>query len=244
MPANVTESMDRLRFKKNKFSALINKLEQRKLAKLLDQYPKYHPPHKSKPCDLSLDQARENHAFLMDSLPRRIEYIQTLLAEFSLHLDHETLSRDSIFALDAWAYQYWGVVYSKKLFQDIYFGYPFNFQGRDLAVRSMILDVALLIGEIYVAKNVKAKWELDETGSDSHEQSTEYHRTVMSVRSVEEDKEILNNLHEYEGSFGPRTIDLEAHTASHFGSQHYNDALILMDQKMENILGKPLLEYF
>ena len=244
MPANLTESMDRLRFKKNKFSALISKLERRKLAKLLDHYPKCHPPHKSKPCDLSLDQARENHAFLMDSLPRRIECIQTLLAEFSLQLDHETLSKDAIVTLDAWAYQYWGAVYSKKLYLDISFGYPFNFQGRDLAVRSMILDVALLIGEIYIAKSVKAKWELDETGSDSHEQSTTYHRTVMSVRSVEEDEEILNNLHQHEGSFRPRTLDLEAQTAYHFGSQRKDDGRILMDQKMENILGKPLLEYF
>ena len=207
-------------------------------------HAEYHPPHKSKPCDLSLDQARENHTFLMDSLPQRIECIRTLLVEFSLQLNHETLSKDAIVALDAWAYQYWGAIYSKKLYQEIRFGYPFNFQGRDLAVRSMILDVALLIGEIYLVKNVKAKWELDETGSDSHEQPTTYHRTVMSVRSVKEDKDILNNLHEYEGSFGPRTLDLEAQTAYHFGYQRKNDALILMDQKMGNILGKPLLEFF
>jgi len=229
----MTLKYDRLKYRQEGILySYIRKLTKNRsmLVKYLHGYPEYTPPYKQESIDLSVSQAKDNFEYFMKVKSDRIVFISKLLSTFSLNINPEKVDRDSLLRLDEWAYQQWPAIYDKYLARDGLFLFTFN-NTKLLKIRSMLLDLSILLGECYLNLCPNSKWYLDSGLESSDEQRGSCNRIVII-----ETKE-LNQKDEWNYK-----LDIEAHVFGHFELQTKTNNLLLVDQKMGYVLSKPVLD--
>lgn len=222
---------DRLRYRSaGLISNFRTRSERSRLANVMRSYSVYRPPHPAAPSQLTLEQANENHTALMDEAVSRIKVIQQLLVESGITLTPENPTADSIRALDAWAYQQWPGIFDKDLWLLISRSFTFELSGQNLAIRSMLMDLSLLLSRCYLAVSQQAQWMLDARQDSLQMQAITCHRTVIKTM-LQTDGAIR----------GADVIDLEVNVLRHYGSQKKDNSILIMDQRIGQIVGEPVV---
>jgi hypothetical protein len=196
----------------------------RQLSKYIKTYPVYQPPHPGKSTGLSPPQTLENFRYFNQEKHHRLEIISETLKAFDLTIDYRMPSYHQLMLLDAWAYQQWpSVYYSQLVMSNVY---CFDVEQPLKAMRSLLFDISLLLGEAYISLEENASWCMDSSPEAREKQLPSYNRLVIQ-RSADD---------------GIPIMDIEAQVFFHYGLQiNKNTALILADQKTGRVLAEPLL---
>gem|GEM_PF-1480327 len=133
-----------------------------RLSALLADYPPYAVPHPGAARDLGLAQCRENLAYLLEHRHERLAALATLVGDFGVDLRGGLAVSDPVPLLDAlerWARAEWPSIRIEGI------GDPARWQksdkaGADIAL-SMLMDVAIVLGETVVRRRADFAWQLD-----------------------------------------------------------------------------------
>lgn len=158
------------------------------LPPLLAHYPPYEAPHAGHGRQLSLAQARENLAYFESVKDHRLACIAALLRsaanidpEPALHSprEHGAALTD---ALDRWAAAQWPTLPAPQL-PRLSAWLESSRRGPDI-VYSMLLDLAILLGEVVRTGNADWSWGLDLDTSRLQAGLETARRTVLSADPV------------------------------------------------------------
>jgi hypothetical protein len=149
-----------------------------RLAALLTDYPPYEIPHPGPARRLKLAQCRDNLRYLLDQRERRLVMLAGLLRNFDIDLRAGLDAADPRPLLDAmerWARTEWPSVYIDGV------GDPQRWEGSskagaDIAL-SMLMDTAIVLGEVVTSRRTDFAWQLDLEPSDKSMRS--YRRPVV-----------------------------------------------------------------
>lgn len=152
-----------------------------RLARLLDTYAPYRAPFPGPARALTLKQAKDNHAYLLATKPHRLELLAPVLAHSGISLDdYKTESFvEFLEALDKWALTEFPGVFRKKLAERK--AWENSNRAGDEIVYSLLMDVALLLGETMVAQSSNCSWTLDLSDDSRLDGMTTYQRSVICV---------------------------------------------------------------
>jgi hypothetical protein len=135
------------------------------LVQRLRAYPPYRAPHSGFGSQLTVQQAEANLAYFKAVLPTRLELLGTLLIETAdidtaKGLDapaaHATTLTE---ALDRWARREWPALRTPQLAE--YQRWHTTMRAGDDIVYSLLMDVAMLFGEVICRANPQWRWDLD-----------------------------------------------------------------------------------
>jgi len=149
-----------------------------RLSLLLADYPPYAVPHPGRARDLSLEQCRENLAYLLDHREQRLSALADLVGAFGIDARAGLAAPDPAPLLDAleqWARAEWPAIRIESI------GDPERWlrsdkAGADIAL-SMLMDVAIVLGEIVVRRRADFSWQLDV--DPANKRMASYRRVVM-----------------------------------------------------------------
>ncbi len=227
MPVN-----DRLKYRGGNFAEiLLRKIsaESAHLKELLKSYPAYRPPYAELADLLSDSQAEECFNFFQAHRMRRLHVVTELLEKFHIALDPTRPDKESLSALDNWAYQQWPAVYSKHLAR-----FPFSsfaHEGEALAIRSMLFDISVLLGECYLAIDSNASWCIDTSPVSAEKQLPSWHRIVINLDRLPIQQQAW-----------PNVLDIEDHVYFHYSAQEKPATFIDADWKLGTVLAEPVLK--
>lgn len=132
------------------------------LPQALAHYPPYVAPHAGPPGRLARAQADENLAHLLAHLDQRLAALSTLLHDFGIDPAPALAGADPgplLDALHGWAQAEWRATHDAELaVLGRWLGSPRS--GREI-VFSLLLDVALLLGELVRRRDPRWEWALD-----------------------------------------------------------------------------------
>jgi len=135
------------------------------LAQRLRSYPPYQAPHLGYGSQLSLAQAEANLAYFNEVMPRRLAALGTLLKD-TANIDiapaldaPATKATEITEALDGWARTEWPALRTPALAQ--YARQHTTTRTGDDIVYSLLMDVAILFGEVIRRANRAWRWALD-----------------------------------------------------------------------------------
>lgn len=151
-----------------------------RLPRLLADYPPFLTPYPGEARLLSVGQCEQNLQYLLDMRDQRLEIAGELLAHFGIDLYAGLQAedpRDLLDSLDRWARAHWPTAYRQSLS-----GTPLTWlnlpkTGRNI-VFAMLMDLAIVMGEIVTAKRPDYAWRLD-LAPDNREMLT-YRRVVLA----------------------------------------------------------------
>jgi hypothetical protein len=149
-----------------------------RLAALLTDYPPYEIPHPGPARRLKLAQCRDNLRYLLDQRERRLLVLAGLLRNFEIDLRaclNAADPRPLLDAMERWARTEWPSVYTDGI------GDPARWEGSNKAgadiALSMLMDTAIVLGEIVTARRTDFAWQLNLEASDRGMRS--YRRPVV-----------------------------------------------------------------
>lgn len=172
-----------------------------RLPELLRTYPPYRTPHPGSPKALTRQQCDANLAYLLEQRPARTMALAGLVRAFGIDLAAGLAAEDPrplLAALDAWAQAEWPDVPVAGM-AGFEAGQPRWFAGDKAGPHiglSMLMDVAIVLGDIVVARRPDYAWRLDLDRANRHMSS--YRRPVV-MRLAEPD-----------GSWAAIVLDFEA----------------------------------
>ena len=200
----------------------------RTIKKCLEKYPTYDLPYVSRNSSLSRKEAAANYAFFKQEKNYRLKIILELLNRFGVSIDVTKPSKRAILSLDEWAYQQWPDIYFHSLYLTNTAG--FSLSGFEMRVRSLLFDVAVLLGECYLAVNEKAEWYCDISEESKVSELSTVNRITIKLP-----------LDKYHSSTAINLLDLEENVFYHYGSQKKSNAIILVDQRIGRVLGEAII---
>jgi hypothetical protein len=158
------------------------------LASLLWQYPAYHAPYVGYGIEVSHAKAYANYAYFQAVLPMRLQLISKLLRE-SGNIDVSAALRFPVdsgrllaIALQKWATEEWRLLVGNR--QWTRRQWLHSSRDKDDIVFSMLLDLAILLGEIIIRANSDWRWSLDMTEENVTDDMTSAHRIVLLADPV------------------------------------------------------------
>ena len=135
------------------------------LAQRLRTYPPYQAPYSGFGGQLTLQQAEANLAYFKEVLPTRLKLLGTLLME-TADIDTATAleapathAATLTEALDGWARREWPALRTPQLAE--YRRRHTTTRAGDDIVYSLLMDVAILFGEVICRANPQWRWDLD-----------------------------------------------------------------------------------
>jgi len=152
------------------------------LATLLKDYPPYEIPFPGPARLLTEEQAWQNLHYLLENRKQRIVHLKSLLAHWHIHLDkivkqgdYQTLVEE----LYQWGGEYWKAVYKPKLATNE--AWKSTTRRGDQVVYSMLMDVAILLGEIVVNRRPSYHWTIDVDPDNVNDEMPTVKRPVLQV---------------------------------------------------------------
>lgn len=136
---------------------------------------------------LSVAQAEENLAYLLEVRELRLQIMAELLGHFGIDL-HAGLTaedpRDLLQSLDLWARAQWPTAYTRQLDRLRVTGSAESVpKVGDYIVLSMLMDVAIVLGETVTRRRSDYSWQLD---TDPRRRNTLTYRRVVLVKEFGE----------------------------------------------------------
>ena len=151
-----------------------------RLPGLLAKYPPYRTPFPGDPSSLSLAACEENLRYLLEVREERLAVVGGLLREFGLDL-RAGLSADDprpfLQELDRWAREEWPSAWTPA-FPDRYAEQLSSPKEGERIALSMLMDVAIVLGEIVVRSRPDYAWRLD-LAEENHDMVS-YRRVVVA----------------------------------------------------------------
>src|SRR5262249_43342487 len=145
---------------------LLNRLTKRneepRLARLLKTYPAYEAPFRGPPRGWSLEQAKANLLYLEMHKDVRIEVLRRTLAEYDIVVPADLGADDPqplLDALNGWAARQWPNARPPEL-TDTDGWLASSRSGPDI-IFSLLMDVAILFGDMVIARRPPYAWSLD-----------------------------------------------------------------------------------
>jgi hypothetical protein len=133
-----------------------------RLAQQLQSYPAYAAPHAGPPSGWTLEQAQRNLQYLLDHLEQRLAAIGSLLRCEGIDVQPALAGGDAaplLLALQRWALEQWPSIRRPHLTsRDAWL--RSTRAGDDIAY-SMLMDLAILLGELIVRRRPTIGWGLD-----------------------------------------------------------------------------------
>ena len=155
------------------------------LARRLADYPPYRAPHVGPPRRLSTAQARENLRHLLAHLDERLAALTSLLREEGIDPAPALAGGDALALVDrihAWAGDTWPALLRKE--QVALAHWLATTRDGDDIVFSMLLDVALLFGELIRRRDPRWIWALDEDPVNRRDDMVSAMRPVLLLPST------------------------------------------------------------
>lgn len=160
------------------------------LARRLREYPPYDAPHIGRGTQLSEAQARANLAYFQQALPQRLHIVSALLREEAgIEVDAALAAPGQqagalADALHRWAGAAWPpLAQGRPTMLDAWLGSRRD--GEDI-VFSMLLDVAILLGELVRRGNPDWRWDLDLDPDNFADEMPSARRVVLLADPVGE----------------------------------------------------------
>lgn len=157
------------------------------LAELLEGYPAYVAPFPGDPASISNTQARANLDALLAQKSTRLGIIGAALGRFGIDLDRALAASDPnpfFDRIDAWALETWPTIGGSKLRQrrenelvSLQRWRQSDRSGPDIFY-SLLLDLALALGEVAIRRRPEMYWGLDLTIRPQDDR-VEYHVPVL-----------------------------------------------------------------
>jgi hypothetical protein len=133
-----------------------------RLAQQLQSYPAYAAPHVGPPSGWTLEQAQLNLQYLLDHREQRLAAIGALLQREGIDVQPALAGGDAaplLSALQRWALEQWLSIRRPDLIsRDAWL--RTTRAGDDIAY-SMLMDLAILLGELIVRRRPSIRWGLD-----------------------------------------------------------------------------------
>jgi hypothetical protein len=158
------------------------------LAQRLRSYPPYQAPHSGFGRQITLQQAEANLAYFKDVLPTRLKLLGTLLIETADINTATALDAPAAHAaplteaLDGWARREWPALRTPQLAE--YRRWHTTTRAGDDIVYSLLLDVAILFGEVICRANPQWRWDLDLDQDNLRDDMTSARRVVLLADPV------------------------------------------------------------
>jgi hypothetical protein len=150
------------------------------LATRLHDYPPYAAPHAGPPSRWTPEQARENLAYLLEHREQRLQVLGGLLAAEGVTIGPALEGGDPkplLAELHRWANERWPALHDPKIASDaVWLG---STRGGSEIVYSMLMDVAILLGELIVRRHTGYRWELDLDEVNGRDGMRSYMRPVV-----------------------------------------------------------------
>ncbi|CEJ13978.1 hypothetical protein BN1110_04305 [bacterium YEK0313] len=156
--------------------------ESGRLPGLLAAYPQYRAPHPGPPKAVTRKQCDANLAYLLEQRPARLAALGELVGRFGIDLAGGLAAADPrplLDALHAWSRAEWPAIVIEGLtgYGDGYPRWLGSDKGGQHIALSMLMDVAIVLGETVVARRPDYAWRLDlERGN---RQMLSYRRPVV-----------------------------------------------------------------
>jgi hypothetical protein len=160
------------------------------LARRLRDYPPYDAPHVGHGRQLSETQARANLAYFEQALPQRLHTVAALLRdEAGIEVDAALAAPDPqglalADALHRWAGDAWPALLASR--SGALEGWLQSRRAGDDIVFSMLLDVAILLGELVRRGNPDWHWGLDLNAENLADDMASARRVVLLAEPVGE----------------------------------------------------------
>jgi hypothetical protein len=158
------------------------------LGQRLRSYPPYQTPHSGFGSQLTLQQAEQNLAYFKDVLATRLSLLGTLLIETAdidttTALDAPAAHAATLTeALDGWARREWPALRTPQLAE--YRRWHTTTRAGDDIVYSLLMDVAMLFGEVICRANPKWRWDLDLDQANLRDRMASARRVVLLADPV------------------------------------------------------------
>jgi hypothetical protein len=150
------------------------------LATRLQGYPPYTAPHAGPPTAWTLEQARANLDYLLEQREERLQVLGALLAADGIDIRAALDGADPKSLLDslhAWANDRWPALHDPKIAHEAVW---LRSNRRDAEIAfSMVMDVALLLGELIVRRHAGYRWDLDLDEVNGRDGMESYLRPVL-----------------------------------------------------------------
>lgn len=198
------------------------------LKKTLKDYPIYRPPYPGNPRRLVETQALDNYDYFMQVKTERLALVSELLDRFDVQVNPSHPRREDLLTLDAWAYQQWPNLYHKSLAGMVV--PDFDQASPLLPIRSLLFDVALLLGECYLTLSPEAQWYMDTSKASQVEERPSNFRMVVLLPPIPRPESGWFNL-----------LDIEKHVFYHYRMQGRSLDNIRVDQRVGKVLSEPVL---
>jgi len=147
----------------------------------LGDYPPYHAPHIGPPTSWSLDQAQENLAHLVANRASRLVILGDWLRRHAGIDAGPALAggdpRPLLDALHRWSNACWPAWHQPAIASEAI--WLRSSRDGDERVYSLLLDVALLLGELVLQRNAKYQWALDLDPINERDGMASWRRAVL-----------------------------------------------------------------
>ncbi|CAN7564543.1 hypothetical protein [Rhizobacter sp. LjRoot28] len=150
------------------------------LAARLRDYPPYVAPHVGPPRRWTDAQAHQNLAHLMSHKPERLAGLARFLDPVGIDIRPALDGgpwEPTVQALHQWANAHWPALHDPRHASTAHWLASLR-QGEDI-VYSLLLDVALLLGELVVQRHPGFRWDLDLDPQNGRDDMTSYRRVVL-----------------------------------------------------------------
>jgi hypothetical protein len=167
----------------------LKKRDEPRLARLLKSYPPYQAPFGGEPRSWTLDQANANLTYLLEHRTERIAVLRDLLAKFNVEVPVDLSVGDPqplFAALDAWALAEWpDMALREWRGKDAWIAATNSWiassrRGPDI-VLSMLMDIAILSGELVVTRRPEYRWSLDLDPDDDRDGMVGFLRPMIQI---------------------------------------------------------------
>jgi hypothetical protein len=143
-------------------SVLGKRRAESRLARRLRSYPAYTAPHAGPPSGWTREQAQDNLQYLLDHRDQRLATLSALLQHEGIQVQPALAGGDAaalLAALQRWALEQWPLIRKPHLtHRDAWL--RSTRAGDDIAY-SMLMDLAILLGELIVRRRPSIHWGLD-----------------------------------------------------------------------------------
>ncbi|HUG23537.1 hypothetical protein [Piscinibacter sp.] len=150
------------------------------LAAHLRDYPPYAAPHAGPPTRWTLEQAHENLAYLLQHRDQRLQVLGELLAAEGIEVGRARDDGDWLPLVDAlhhWANARWPALHEPDIVTEATWLRSTRCDG-EIAF-SMLMDVALLLGELIIRRHPGYRWDLDLDEVNGRDGMRSYLRPVL-----------------------------------------------------------------
>lgn len=148
----------------------------------LRSYPPYRCPHRGPPSAWTLEQARENFDHLLAHRADRLEILATFLRREGIDIAGALSGGDYVpvlNALHAWVNDRWPALHDPANATPA--AWLASSRDGTNIVYSLVLDVAILLGELVVRRNPAYAWTLNLDEVDGRDDMPSYRRAVVST---------------------------------------------------------------